>query len=190
MGTSQVTGDVRVEGVGDYRDQHEQFLRRFMGSEPHIRAYVRRLLPSRMDVDDLMQDIAVVLWGKFGQYRSGADFRAWAFGVARFEVLAWVRDHARNRRVLAGDVLELIADESAASEMVLSEQRLALENCLAKLPPDQRDILLYAHQPETSMTEAAARSGRSKVGFYQWIYRLRHSLLDCIRREVAREAAL
>ncbi|QDT55107.1 RNA polymerase sigma factor [Caulifigura coniformis] len=181
-----------TDGVGDAPDRHAPFLRLFTANESSIRSYVRRLVPSRSDVDDLMQNIAVVLWEKFGQFRLGGDFRAWAFGIARFEVLSWLRDQGRDRRTLAGDVVELIADESATpeSESALSAQRVALEHCLGKLPAEQRQLLLHAHQPGSSMGDAAAQSGRTKVAFYQWLYRLRHSLLNCVRRQVAQEAAV
>jgi len=47
-----------------------------------------------------MQEVSVVLWKKFADFREGAGFPAWALGVARFEALAWRRDKARDRLVL------------------------------------------------------------------------------------------
>ncbi|MBN8626442.1 MAG: DUF1501 domain-containing protein, partial [Planctomycetes bacterium] len=47
-----------------------------------------------------MQDISLVLKQKFDTFQGHGDFRRWAFGVARFEVLAWRRDKARDRLVL------------------------------------------------------------------------------------------
>ena len=40
----------------------------------------------------LMILLAVVLWKKFGEFDGTRDFRKWAFGVARFEALAFLRD--------------------------------------------------------------------------------------------------
>jgi RNA polymerase sigma-70 factor (ECF subfamily) len=184
-GTGFLVADSPVREVSK---DHDRFLRLFTINESAVRAYVRRLVQLRSDVDDLMQNVAVVLWSKFDQFQDGRDFRAWAFGIARFEVLAWVRDHSRDRRVLASDVLELIADESQERERELSRQRSALECCLGKLRGDQKELLLYVHQPGSSMLEAAAQSGRTNAGFAQWLYRMRQSLLDCVRREVSREA--
>ena len=116
-------------------DRHREFLRCFTLHEPAVRAYVRRLVPRRADADDVMQDVAVVLWEKFEQFREGGDFRAWAFGVARFEVLAWLRDKGRDRLVLSQDVTELIAEETLHDEPRLARQREALETCLEKLDP-------------------------------------------------------
>ena len=35
-----------------------------------------RLVPARADADDVMQEVCVVLWEKFGTFHEGADFRA------------------------------------------------------------------------------------------------------------------
>ena len=156
--------------------------------EAAIRAYVRRLVPSRADADDVMQEVAVVLWEKFDRFRKDANFKAWAFGVARFEVLGWLRDRGRDRLVLCEDVAQLVADESSRDEARLARQREALENCMKRLEHPQRELLMEAYQPRVSIRDLAAQSGRSVTGFYQWLHRVRRLLLDCVRREFAREA--
>lgn len=171
------------------RELHQRFLRLFTANELAIRAYVRRMVISPADADDVMQEAAIVLWEKFGEFREGADFKAWAFGVARLKVLSWMRDKGRDRLVLSEDVVELIAEETAREESQLARQRAALENCASRLIPEQRDLLMAAYQPEARIQEVAARSGRTTAGFYQWLHRMRQLLLDCVRRELQQEAA-
>ena len=154
--------------------------------ESAVRAYVRRLLPTRADADDVMQGVALVLWAKFEQFRDDGDFRSWAFGVARYEVLAWLRDRGRDRLVLAGDVAEMIADETESDVFHLEEQREALATCLKKMAPRNRDLLLESYGSELRIQDVAATSGRSVAGFYQWLHRMRRILLDCVQQEVAR----
>lgn len=167
---------------------HHRFLRSFTAHEPAIRAYVRRLVPARADADDVMQDVSVVLWEKFASFRAGADFKAWAFGVARFAVLAWLRDKGRDRLVLDDEVVTMLADETAADEARLERQREALELCMEKVAGDQRELLVQAYQPAARIQEVARGSGRTVAGFYQWLHRMRRLLLDCIRRALAGEA--
>ena len=169
--------------------RHNQFLRAFTAHEPAIRAYVRRLVPSRADADDVMQEASVVLWEKFDSFRDGADFRAWAFGVARFEVLAWLRDKGRDRLVLDEAVVAKLAEETAEDEPHLQRQREALEACMAKVGPEQRALLMQAYQPESRIQDVAPGSGRTVPGFYQWLHRMRRILLDCIRRALAQEVS-
>ena len=180
----RVKSDWKTEFVDPSR--HSLFLRMFTIHEASLSAYVRRLMPSRADADDVMQEIALVLWAKFENFRDGGDFRSWAFGVARFEVLAWLRDNRRDRLVLASDVVEMIADESANDVVRLDGERLALQSCLQKLSTKNRDLILQSYGSESGIQQVALTSGRSVVGFYQWLYRMRHSLLECIQREVQR----
>ena len=163
-------------------DFHEKFLGLFTANEAAIRAYVRRLVPTRHDAADVMQGIALVLWKKFGQLDEPENFRKWAFGIARFETLAWRRDKARNRLVLADDVWNAVADQSAQAEDKLSSQRDALEDCLNKLPLDQRALVLSAYTPGVQIQETAQRSGRTVGAFYQWLHRVRLRLMECARR--------
>lgn len=167
--------------------RHRVFLREFTASEAAIRGFVRRLVPARADADDLMQEISVVLWEKFDTFRDDGSFRAWAFGVARYEVLAWRRDKGRDRLVLSEKVVELIGDEAEAVEPRLARQREALERCIVEVAPAQRDLLLRAYEPGARIAALAKESGRSEPGFYQWLYRMRKLLFDCIRRRLAKE---
>ena len=48
----------------DSATTHERFLTLFTVNKPAIRAFVRRLVPTRQDAADIMQDVALVLWRK------------------------------------------------------------------------------------------------------------------------------
>lgn len=161
---------------------HKQFLTLFTANEPAIRAYVRRLVPTRHDAADVMQGVSLVLWKKFRELDQPSDFRKWSFGVARYETLAWLRDKARDRLVLADDVLLTMAHESEQHEERLSAQREALEGCLEKLPKEQRTVILAAYAPDVGIQVVAKQSGRTVAAFYQWLHRMRLRLLECTRR--------
>jgi RNA polymerase sigma-70 factor (ECF subfamily) len=169
-------------------DRHAEFLRAFATHEPAVRAFARRLVPTRADADDVMQEVAVVLWEKFDEFRKDGDFKAWACGIARFKALSWIRDKSRDRLVLDSDVVELIATQSLSGECRLQQQREALESCLEKVSPEERGLIARAYQSDVKISEVAATSGRSVGGFYQWLYRMRQLLLECVKREIAPES--
>jgi RNA polymerase sigma-70 factor (ECF subfamily) len=169
---------------------HRRFLPRFALCESALRSFIRRLVPAPSDADDVMQEVCVVLWEKFGSFDEKADFRAWAFGVARFEVLAWLRDKGRDRLVLDEEVVLQLAEEAESFEPALCRQREALEGCIQKVPPEQRSLLIQAYQTETQIHQVARQSGRTVPGFYQWLHRIRKMLLDCIQTTLRKEFAL
>lgn len=169
---------------------HERFLTLFTVNEPAIRAFVRRLVPTRQDAADVMQSVALVLWRKFRELEEPDEFRKWAFGVARYETLTWLRDKARDRLVLADDVLNTVAHESGEIDCRLSAQREALEACLESLPGEQKALVLAAYAPKVRIQDIAERSGRSVAAFYQWLHRVRLRLLECTRRTLHVEGVL
>lgn len=76
-------------------NNHEQFLRLFAINKPDIRAYVCRLVPTRHYAADMMQEVALVLWRRFGEFDSeSGPFRGWAFGIARYAALSWLEENA------------------------------------------------------------------------------------------------
>lgn len=164
--------------------QHERFVRLFAVNEPAIRAFVRKLVPKREDACDVIQEVAIALWRKFDSSWGELDFRKFAFSVAHYEVLAWRRDRARDRHVLDEDVLMLLAEQSVEAEGSLAAQREALKSCLEKLAEPQRKLLLAAYASRGGVQQLAEQSGRSQQGFYQWLYRVRIILLDCVRKTV------
>jgi RNA polymerase sigma-70 factor (ECF subfamily) len=168
--------------------QHDQFLRLFALHEPALRAFVRALVPSLADTADVMQNVAVVLWRKFGEFDASRDFRKWAFGVARYEALAYLRDKGRDRHVFNDDLAAALADEAAVAEPRHEAQREALEVCLQKLPEARRSLVLTAYAKGAHMDEIAAHHGQTPMSLYKLLHRIRRALLECVRRAIAQDA--
>ena len=166
---------------------HEQFLRLFAEHEPALRTFTRLLLPSRDDVSGVMQEVAVTLWQKFGEFDAARDFRKWAFGIVRYKVLAHLRDKARDRHVFDDELVNRLADDAAAMDQRHETQREALDQCLQKLPAPQREIVLAAYTKGTRMDELAAQRGQTAMSFYKLLQRIRQALLECVRRTIAQE---
>ena len=91
-------------------DPHETFLRLWMQHEPELRAFVRACCPKAQEVDDVMQEVSVAALRKFSTLDDHAAFGAWACLIARYELLTARRRFARDRLVLAEDVIQLLAD--------------------------------------------------------------------------------
>jgi RNA polymerase sigma-70 factor (ECF subfamily) len=83
-------------------------------------------------------------------------------------------------------MVNLVADVVTTSEEVLDLQRELLRQCVDRLEPDQRTMLMAAYQPKAKIQEVARGSGRTVGGFYQWLHRMRKLLLDCVQSELAK----
>jgi RNA polymerase sigma-70 factor, ECF subfamily len=127
------------------------------------------------------------LWQKFGDFDASRDFRKWAFGFARYEALALLRDRVRDRHVFSDALVHKLADETEAAGERHEAQREALEACLQKLPETQRALVLAAYTKGTRMDELAVQRGQTPMSLYKTLHRIRQALVECVRRAIARE---
>lgn len=148
-----------------------------------LRGFLRQLLPTWHDVDEVLQETSLVLWKKFDQYEAGTSFSAWACMVARFEVLKYRRKKSRDRHVFSDEVLELLADECMEMEQDLSAKRAVLKTCVAKLDPKQQSLLKASYAREYSIKEIAEREGKTPTALYKVLDRLRQRLVKCVNQE-------
>ena len=168
---------------------YEEFVRLFVAHEGRLRAFIRSLLPTWADVDEVMQETSLVAWRKFGRFERGTNFMAWAATIARFEALDHLRRRGREQLVFSDAVADLMAEEAAQEGEILERQRRALDRCLTKLEDPQRELLLLSYQPGARFHEVAAHAGKSVQGYYKTVQRLRARLLSCIESELKRETA-
>ncbi len=171
-------------------DRQEAFLRLYAQHEPALRAFVRSQVPMVADANDVMQEMAIVLWRKFGEYATSEDFRRWAFGVARFKVLAWQRDRMRDRHIFGADLTELLATESEIESARLERQREVLRECLDELPTEHRRLVETAYAPGTRIDKLAERWGQTAMTLYKRLHRIRLALVDCTRGRLRQEGWL
>lgn len=169
------------------RDTHDQFLRLFVENEEALRGFVRSLVPTLDDAREVMQETAAVLWHKFDQLDSPENFRRWAFGVAKFEALAFRRDRARDRHVFSDELIGLLEDEAAKQAQQSDREERALEECLNKLPQKQRALVETAYAPGTRIDELAREAGRTPMSLYKKLHRIRMALADCIQNVLQKE---
>ena len=166
---------------------YEDFVRLFTRHEPPLRAFVRSLLPTWDDVDEVMQETSLVLWRKWADFDPATDFTKWGCVVARFEVLKHRRRKARDRHVFAPDLIEMLAEEGADEVEILDSQRKALDACLQQLPDNQRRIVMAAYAPGRTIKETADQTGKSATALYKTLNRIRTALLQCVDNSLRKE---
>ena len=157
--------------------------------QPRLRALVRCLLVRSSDVDDVLQDINAVLWEKADEFEPGTDFWAWASQIARFKVLNQVRKYGRERLVFDMATVERLADVAEKRLQELDSRREALDHCLGKLAPVQRQLIDLRYVNGYAMERIAETVGRPAGSIRQTLYRIRAALLECIERRLSSEGA-
>src|SRR5213075_3412188 len=121
---------------------------------PRLRRYARALVGDRATADDLVQDTLERAWTKLHLYRRGTDLRAWLFTVMHNVHVNRVRA-TRPVDPLDDDMAEL-AQRGTQSDALLVRD---LDRAIARLPADQRAVLLLVTLEEMSYEEVARTLG-------------------------------
>ncbi len=165
--------------------RYETFVQHFARYEPDLRRFLRSLLPTATDTDDVLQQTALVIWRKFDQYDPETHFMKWACVIARFEALAYRRKMARDRLVFRDELFDLMADEGVGELDSRQAEHEALETCLQAMPERQRRFVTLAYTPGIKVKELAEEAGSTAAAFYMRLKRLRHQLMQCVESKIA-----
>lgn len=121
---------------------------------PRLRRYARALVGDRASADDLVQDTLERAWTKLHLYRRGTDLRAWLFTVMHNVHVNRVRA-ARLNDPLDDEMPELAQRGTQADALLVRD----LDRAIARLPADQRAVLLLVTLEEMSYDEVARTLG-------------------------------
>lgn len=168
---------------------YESFIALFARHERDLRRFIRSLLPTAHDADEVVQQSAIVIWRKFDQYDPETNFMKWACVVARFEALAYRRKMARDRLVFGEELMDLMADEGVEELDERDTEHEALESCLAAMPEKQRRFLTLAYTPGVKTKELAEAAGSTPAAFYMRLKRLRGQLMQCMETKLGEGGA-
>ncbi len=87
--------------------RYEDFVRLLVEHEPRVRSFLRGLLPTWHEVEEVTQEASLIAWRKFDDFEDGTSFGGWLLTIARFEALKYRRRVARSPLVFADYVWEL-----------------------------------------------------------------------------------
>jgi RNA polymerase sigma-70 factor, ECF subfamily len=178
-----VDGPVTMSTQGDDRADFATLLRRH---QTQLFGYIYSIVRDLDDADDLFQQASVVLWDKFEQFDPARSFVNWACGVARYEVLNYLRARSRNRLYFCDKLdLALVEAHESLEQERLDDRRDALEGCMKKLPERDLELLEACYGRSICIPDVARARGRSTHSIHNSLRRIRRLLFDCVRRSLA-----
>lgn len=156
--------------------------------QPDLWAFIISLMPGDPEVADVLQKTNLILWNKREKFEADTNFRAWSFTIARFEVLTHLKKQKRHGIVLLDEeLLETIACE-APETLAHTDQRLAaLDVCLKKLRPEDRELIDYRYKSGLGLEGFSERVGRSVSSLSVTLHRLRAALRKCVDTRMVSE---
>src|SRR5512139_2392289 len=117
---------------------------------PRLRRYARALTSDRSRADDLVQDTLERALAKLDLWQPGSDLRAWLFTLMHNLFVNQIRG-----RRLAETTLEDALDESVNGGQLEALAAHDIHDALARLPSEQREVLLLVGLEQFGYAEAA-----------------------------------
>ena len=164
-----------------------EFVQHLTACQSALYAFIVTLLGGVNDANYVLQETNLKLYRKCAEYNPDQPFLRWAYAFARFEVMAWRKQKQRSRLVLDDELLAMVAAEFEESAADADRRVGALEKCLDRLSPHQRELIAARYGRGELVQDIAARLSRPENAMAALFYRLRKVLADCVQMVVAQE---
>ena len=119
---------------------------------PRLRRYARALTRDSHLADDLVQDCLERAWAKRALWRDRGDIRAWLFTILHNVYANAARRHNRRPREVS---IDAAPEPGVPSSQEANLFLLDLENCLAALSDEHREVLLLVGLEQLSYEQTA-----------------------------------
>lgn len=169
-------------------EELDLYVQQLTACQSKLRGYILAALGNYANTADVLQRTNLALWNKARQFRTGADFMPWAFAIARYEILSFLRDHSRDRLVFSEDVVDRMLDVAAEELSGANERQLALRSCLEKIPRQSRELLRQRYDKNKTIRQIASDSNRSDDAIKSLLLRIRRILERCIESTLRMDA--
>ena len=177
------TDDHHVDNTTLRADGQREFVRLWTAASRRVHSYILTLVLNWTDAEDLLQDVGVTAWEKFGEFDARKDFVAWACGIARNKVLTFNQQSVR-RLVISSELVEQLTDAVRLESAALEQQHEALQDCLSRLNEMDRQLLRLRYTPDLSVKVVSAETGRSVDAIYKSLQRIYARLNECVSRKL------
>ncbi|MEM9944093.1 MAG: sigma-70 family RNA polymerase sigma factor [Planctomycetota bacterium] len=164
--------------------QLEEFVKRLTENQTRIHGYVYSLLGNHNQASDVVQETNLVLWRKNDEYDCERPFLPWAFSIARFQVLAYIRDQKRDRCLLDEDLVRSMATVAEKEALGHESIETALQDCIRKLTKQNQELLRMRYFREKTISELAVSMNRGQSAVKTSLMRIRKTLMSCIQSRI------
>jgi RNA polymerase sigma-70 factor (ECF subfamily) len=167
---------------------------------PHIEKQLLRYPVAEEDRRDLLQATLMQIVRRLGSFRGESSFSTWLFRVTANEALMMMRSQRRHRaRLVEGldfeELGSLPAANDAANEdrgdtrAAKHERDVRVQNALAELPEDYRNVVVAHYHMDLGLQEIADRFELSESAVRSRLHRARSRLRTILGSKVQDAAA-
>ena len=152
--------------------------------QPRLYGFILKRLADRDQTLEVLQRTNLVIWQKATDYRPGTSFEAWAFTIARFQLMAWRKNQSRNRLFFSDTVYEQIDSKTEQSQAEEDTRVSALKECVKQLNVDESKLLEQRYREDLPLATIASTMNMSLDAIGMRLSRIRKKLGKCIQQNL------
>ena len=159
----------------------EDFVQLMTEYQGRMYAYILSLLADPNAANDILQETNLVLWRKSTEFQVGTNFKAWAFRIANFQVMAYRQRRIRDRLVFDDDFMMTLSVDASSYDDTYEIRQKKLVTCMDKLPDRQRDLIERRYSIGVSIKKIADELKSTANSIAQALFRARNNLINCVK---------
>lgn len=148
-------------------------------------SFICSIIRDYNDAEDVLQEVAAGAARNYAASDRDRPFLGWVMGIARHKVVDYQRKHYRSGVVFSTEVVERVSDgfERIADES--NDRRQALDVCVKKLHERGQQMLELRYTHGLSPASIGDRVGMSRNAVAVSLHRIRRTLSECVKLQMA-----
>lgn len=156
--------------------------------QPRLYGFILKRLADREQTLEVLQRTNLVICRKADDFQHGSSFTAWAFTIAKFQVMAWRKSEGARRLVFTDKVYDLL-DRHAEDDVASVDDRIpVLRQCLERLRDTDRELIQRRYRDGEQIEPIAQALAKSVDAIGMRLLRIRKQLAQCVQTGLNREA--
>ncbi len=144
---------------------------------------VSRILGRHDLADEILQEVYIRVWLRAGEFdRASSSPITWLASIARNRALDEAKRKTMQSLEDSPEALEIPSEDDPLADHERNQERQKLLDCLGRLEPDRRKIVLLVYDYGMTREEIANRIGRPAATVKTWLRRSLAQLKDCVGR--------
>ena len=145
--------------------------------------YIRRMVLSHEDADDISQIVFVKAWRAIDSFRGESKLSTWLYRIAYNECVSFLRS---SKRLMSVDASQVESDLGSAlqSDVLFSgdEIQAKLQTAIALLPEKQKAVFIMRYYNDINYEEMAEITGTSvgalKASYHHAVHKIEAYLIE------------
>lgn len=131
-------------------------------NQKQIYYYIRRMVLSHDDTDDIVQNTFIRAWNGLENFRGESKLSTWLYRIAYHETLAFIKKNNRLAGIPAEEVEHKLGSALQQDELFTGdEMQRRLQVAIALLPEKQKAVFIMRYYDELKYEDMAEVTGTS-----------------------------